>query len=122
MATLVSLVGLALILVGIFGIASPQRLADIVQTWSVRGRFLTAVVVRLVIGITFVFAAPATRFPTAILVLGVMALVVAVALMLVGSKRVDALIQWWFRQSAGFTRGWSILAVLLGAVLVYAGV
>ena len=122
MAILVSLVGLALILVGIFGILTPQRLADTVRGWPVRGRFLTVVGVRLVIGITFILAAPATRFPTAILVLGVAAVVAAVALMLAGSKRVDALIQWWFRQSAGFTRGWCILAVLVGVALVYAGV
>ena len=77
---------------------------------------------RLVIGITFIVAAPDTRFPTAILVLGVVALVAAGALIFVGSKRVDTLMQWWFRQSAGFTRGWSLLAVLLGVVLVYAGV
>jgi hypothetical protein len=121
-ATLVSLVGLALIFVGILGIVNPQRLADTVRAWPVRGRFLTVVGVRLVIGITFIFAAPATRFPTVILVLGVVAVVAAVALILVGSKRVDALVEWWFRQPAGFTRGWSMLAVLLGVGLVYAGV
>lgn len=122
MATLVSLVGLALIFVGIFGILSPQRLAATVQAWPAQARFRGAVVIRLFIGITFVLAAPDTRFPTTILVLGIIALVAAVALIFAGSKRVDTLIQWWFRQPAGFTRGWSILAVLLGGALVYAGV
>ena len=122
MATLVSLVGLALVFVGIFGIVSPQRLAATVQAWSAQARFLGAVAIRLFIGIAFLIAAPDTRFPTTILVLGIIALVAAVALIVAGSKRVDTMIQWWFRQPAGFTRAWSILAVLLGGALVYAGV
>ncbi|NNG17902.1 MAG: hypothetical protein HKM89_15610 [Gemmatimonadales bacterium] len=122
MAILVSLVGLALVLVGVFGTVSPDRLADTVRAWSVRGRFLTVVIVRLVIGVTFILAAPETRFPTAILVLGVLVLVAAVALMFAGSKRVDALIQWWFRQSKGFTRSGSMLVAVLGGALVYASV
>ena len=48
-------------------------------------------------------------------------LLAAIVLLVVGSKRVDVLMQWWFRQSAGFTRGWSMLAAALGVVLVYAG-
>jgi hypothetical protein len=122
MTIFVILVGLALGLAGIFGVVSPGRLARKILLWPARSRFITAVALRLVIGITFILAAPDTRFPTVILVLGIIALVAAFALLLVGPKRVTAMIEWWFRRPAGFTRGWSMLAVLLGAALVYAGI
>lgn len=121
MRIFVILVGLALGLAGIFGVVSPGRLARTILNWPARSRFITAVALRLVIGITFILAAPNTKFPTVILVLGMIALIAAVALLLVGPKRVDAMIEWWFGQPAGFTRAWSMFAVLLGGALVYAG-
>jgi hypothetical protein len=122
MTIFVILVGLALGLAGIFGVVSPGRLARKILNWPARSRFITAVTFRLVIGITFILAAPDTRFPTVILVLGIIALVAAFALILVGRKRFDALIEWWVGRPAGFTRGVSLLMVLLGGALVYAGI
>ena len=121
MALILILLGILITGIGAVGVAQPQRLVAPFLSWQPRARFYIAVGTRLVLGAVFVLAASGSRFPTLILTLGVIAIAAAICFLLLGPKRVEVLVQWWFKQSSGFLRSWFVVAILFGAFLVYSG-
>jgi hypothetical protein len=121
MTTVVALIGVLIGGFGLYGMAQPARLiAWVKSVWS-QDRLWLAVGIRLVLGALLIYAAPECRAPQAVRVLGVITLVAAVGLVFIGSKRMNAFVQWWTERPSAVVRAWSVAAVLLGAFLVYAG-
>jgi hypothetical protein len=52
---------------------------------------------------------------------GAIALFAAFVLALLGERRVDSMLQWWFQRPMAALRAWFAAAVLFGGFLVYAG-
>jgi len=53
--------------------------------------------------------------------LGLLLISSGVALPVVGFERIKKWSAWWLEKPGGAIRGWSLLAILLGALLVWAG-
>ena len=75
MTVLVVLLGVAIVCFGLAGLSAPQRIVDGMLNWQPLSRFYFAVGSRLSFGTVLLMAASDCRFSTAILVLGVVALV-----------------------------------------------
>ena len=67
-----------------------------------------------------ILAAPYTQFPTVIRILGVLGLVAAVGLPLIGWDRIDRLMAWFQQRPVNLLRTWLLLGVLVGGFLIYA--
>jgi hypothetical protein len=121
MAYVVSLFGVLIALIGVVGIVFPGSLIDVIGGWKGRSRFLTAVALRAVMGVVFLMAAPDTRLPVVIQVIGVIAIVAAVAILGLGQTRLDRFIGWWLACPPAVIRISALFAVAFGLLLVYAG-
>jgi len=119
MALLVVLLGSIIVAVGIVGMARPAQLLAGMLNWPAEVLVSVAVAVRLVLGIVFILAAPSCRFPRAMYALGIVALLAALVVLLLGADRVRSIVQWWFRQPLLVVRAMYVVTVLFGAFLVY---
>ncbi len=114
------LLGVFVLLVGVWGVLAPARMADFVHRFASKGGLAFAVAIRIVIGLALWFAAPHSRAPLLLQVLGVVAIVAAVALPMMGLERFKGLIGWWTKLSPGAQRLNSVLAVAFGAAILWA--
>lgn len=114
------LLGVFTLLMGVWGVLVPARLADFVTRFSSKWGLWFAVGIRLVFGLALWFAAPASRAPLLLQVLGFVALVAAVILPFVGVDRFKRLIDWWTALSPNAMRINSLFAVAIGAVVLWA--
>ena len=121
MTFVVMLVGILISAVGICMAIAPQRLLDWIAGMEPRLRFRVAIVVRVALGAAFLAAAPASRLPGVVYAVGIIALVAAAGILVMGQSRLDALLVWWLGRPRPFVRGMSAFAIGLGALLVYAG-
>ncbi len=120
MALVAALFGLLIGVVGALGVASPRRLIAFVSRWqSQRGLYVLAAI-RIGFGVALLLAASASRAPDLLRILGVIALVAGVVTPFFGLHRFEALLRWWSRQPSLFLRLWCVIAVGLGAGIVWA--
>jgi hypothetical protein len=121
MAWLIALFGLVIAIIGVIGITCPERFISAMMKWQPRSLYLAAIGIRLVIGGLFIYAAASTRFPRVINVLGIVAIVAAVLVALLGPRRLESLMQWWFRQPLWVIRVSCSVTFLFGGFLIYCG-
>ena len=114
------LLGVFVLLVGVWGVLAPSRMVDFVKRFGTKGGLIFAVVIRVIIGLALWFAAPSSRAPLLLQVLGVLAIVAAVALPLMGLERFKALLLWWTKLSPAKQRLNSLFAVAFGAAILWA--
>ena len=114
------LLGVFVLFVGVWGVLTPGRMADFVNRFASKGGLAFAVVIRILIGLALWFAAPHSRAPLLLEVLGVVAIVAAVALPVMGLRRFEALVNWWTKLSPGVQRLNSLLVLAFGAAILWA--
>ena len=121
MAVTIAAVGLLIVLIGVFGLLLPSALLGFAErAGSSSTGFLLSIVVRAGLGIVFLFAASSTRFPRAIGALGILSLVAAVALAVIGHARMRKFMHQWTRWPTWFVRASLLLVIGFGAFLIYA--
>ena len=114
------LLGVFIVLMGIWGVLAPARITDFVSRFSSKGGLWFAAGIRLVLGLALWFAAPQSRAPLLLQVLGAVAIIAAVVIPLMGADRFKALVDWWAKLPPGAQRVWSLAAVAFGAVILWA--
>ena len=120
MSIVVIFIGALVILIGILGAASPDRLILLIGRWQGPSRLWTTVLIRLVLGVALILAAPSCRLPVVVSAIGILALISAVVIPILGQRRFDSFIDWCSRRRAVVVRSWSLAAVVFGGVLIYA--
>lgn len=108
------------LLVGAWGVLAPSRIVEFVARFRSKGGLWYAAGIRLVFGLALWFAAPASRAPLLLQVLGVLALIAAVTLPFLGIERFKALIDWWTKLSPTAVRLNCLLAVAFGGAILWA--
>ena len=73
-------------------------------------------------GIICVLGANQTRWPTFILVVGIVLIVAGVLLPFIGMERIERFANFWLQLPDGVIRVWAVMAMAFGAVLVWAAV
>lgn len=118
---IILVIGVTIIALAGWGVFVPEKLMTFVRSamdkyWGI----YIAVIVRLVLGAALIIVAPGSLFPIAFQALGVIAIVAAIALVLMGRERIRRLIAWWSeRFSAPMIRLWLLFGVAFGGFLVY---
>ena len=114
------LLSVFILLLGAWGVLAPSRITDMVNRFASKSGLWFAAGIRLVLGLALWFAAPVSRAPMLLQVLGVIALVAAIVLPLMGVARFKALIDWWTKLSPTAMRLNCLLAVAFGGVILWA--
>ena len=122
MVYVVSILGVLIALIGLVGIVVPRSFVQVIGGWEAESRFIAAVGIRMVMGVICLSAAPASRMPVVVQVIGIIAIAAAAVALLVGLERLNRLVEWWLgrpsiivRMSAAFAAGFGVLLVFAGA-------
>jgi predicted membrane channel-forming protein YqfA (hemolysin III family) len=121
MTTVVAMFGLVIFALGVIGIVQPDSLMRLVERpWRTSAGLYLAMGLRAVLGLLLIAAAASTRFPTAIAALGVLSLVSAGLIPVLGLARIRRFVDWWLARPPAVIRLWSGVACAFGGFLVYA--
>ena len=123
MTLLVALIGALIALLGATGLVRPSMLVGMLDwVWRTRRGLYGVVALRLCIGVILVVAAPECRYPTAMRILGVISIVSATLVPVLGLERIRALVSWWAARPPLFIRAWAVFAIAFGGFLIHAAV
>lgn len=112
--------GLLLAALGGLGIVSPDRLLALVRSLQTPAGLYGIAALRLVMGATFLWAAPVSKAPQLLGILGVITILAGLATPLFGLERFRKLLDWWGSQGPVFIRLWATLPLALGLYLAWA--
>jgi hypothetical protein len=105
---------------GALGIVSPLRLVEFFRLFQSPTGLYAAAAFRVALGAALFFAAPASRAPETIRILGIIILVAGLVTPMVGLERLRRIIDWWSMRGPTFTRIWAGVALAFGLLLAYA--
>jgi len=120
MTLLVALFGLIVAALGVAGVVSPARLLDVVGRAQTTFGLYAIAGLRLVLGGALLLAAPGSRAPLFLTVLGWFALVSGVLTPVVGLRGFRAVLDWWRARPDWGVRLWALLVIAFGTSLVWA--
>ncbi len=105
---------------GVWGIISPATLLTFLSRWQTRSGLWTGATLRLIFGLALWFAAPLSRFPTTLQVVGVIFVVAGIAMPFIGLARFKSMVAWWLNKPPSFTRLWAVATLAVGVFFVWA--
>ncbi len=120
MKIIIVLFGALICLAGLVILIAPEKFKSVMNNWTGQPRFLFAVIVRIVFGAILLAESANLKFPLAMKIIGGITILAAVAILLIGEKRMDRFIALWMRISDNVLRAWSILVFAFGGFLIYA--
>ncbi|MBT8468729.1 MAG: hypothetical protein HKN10_15365 [Myxococcales bacterium] len=112
-------VALFIFVMGAWGVFAPGSIFAFISGWSSKSGFWLAVLLRLCFGLSLWFAAPETRLPILLRVLGAVAILSAASLPMVGYERFERVLRWWTGHSPFVMRLWSLLATAIGGLVLW---
>lgn len=119
-AVVALLIGLLIAAEGLMGLVEPQAFQSMVRFFQVPPVLYVAAVIRVFIGVALVRAAPASRTPRVLRVLGVLVAIGGLLSPFVGAKAASVILGWWTAGGPAVVRSWAGLALLLGIIILYA--
>ena len=105
---------------GALGVLYPEKFAGIVRRFQTRRGLYAAAAIRVALGAALFVAAPASRAPEVLGVLGVLIFVAGLATPFLPLERLRRLLDLWVAWGPGFLRVWAASALILGLSLAYA--
>lgn len=120
MTVFVSVLGVILLGVGITVLVSPGTLRRAVETFVKPATVPLFAIIRVGFGILLVIASADTRLPVFVWALGMLLILAGVALPILGVQRTLKITKRWQARSDGSLRSWALLAILFGALLIWA--
>ena len=121
MTITITLFSILIFLAGIVLLINPKPLFDFLgKNLNKSYVYISAVIVRLVLGAFLVATASQSKFPVAVQILGWLFIAVAVGLVIVGNSNFKKLVSWVLSRFAPYARVSGLFAVLFGGLLLYA--
>lgn len=119
MLAFICLVGLLIVGLGLYGLAAPTALIGFARSVVTSKGLWIAFVFRLMLAAALYLSADAARTPMTFRVLAAVTAIGALAIPVLGQSRATAMIEWWSGHGDLFVRAWSLIAIALGAFLVW---
>ena len=112
-------VGFFMAAVGALGIAAPSVLLEFARSLQSPGALYVIAAVRIVLGVVLILAAPDSRMPRTLRVLGAFIILAGLATPFFGVDRSRGMTEWWTTQGSGAARAWPIIAIGVGLFISY---
>jgi len=119
MKFVVVVLGLLIVLIGLLGLVAPARFRAILAGVNSQTRYLTAIYLRVGVGVFLWIVADQLRFSYVMRIIAAISLFAAVAILIMGRERLNRLVDWWLARPDGLLRLSTMFAALFGGFLVY---
>ena len=81
----------------------------------------TVVSLRVALGLLLLAGVEQSHLPGVVRILGILTLLGAVIVLLIGQQRLQRMLEWWLAKPSWFVRCWCVAAAGMGGLLFYAG-
>ena len=105
---------------GVLGVAAPSALLELGRSLQSASALYVAAAVRVAFGAILIWAAPNSRTPRTLRILGIFIIIAGLVTPFFGVERSRAILDWWSTQGSFFTRAWPIVAIGFGFFIAYA--
>lgn len=112
--------GIAIAILGMLGIASPESLAGILRQFQSSAGLFLAAGVRVALGISLFLSAPTSRAPATLRILGVVFLAAGVVMPFLGLEFFTSALDSFLSLGRWAAAVWGVVAIGLGLFVVYA--
>ena len=121
MDTVVKIIGIVFVFIGIVYLLKPSVLKSFVEFFKKGKRIYFVGLIRFVLAVIFLLAANQCRTETAwvIIVFGILFMISGLLVFMLGAKRLKSILEWWQRQSSLLLRFMGLIALAVGAVIIY---
>ena len=119
MTLLVAAFGALFVVIGLVGLAQPDRFRSLFAGMDSQLRFILAIAIRVVMGALLWWLADDLRHPQVMRIIAAIAIFAAVGILIMGRGRLDKLVVWWLSRSDGLLRLSALFAGAFGAYFVY---
>jgi len=113
-------IGLAIAAQGVFGIAAPDVFLSALRYIQTPPVIYLAAAIRVVFGVVLFRAAPASRAPRVLRVLGFLIVIGGLLTPFFGVRIGHAILDWWSAGGPPLIRAWAGFSLALGVFIVYA--
>ena len=113
-------VGFIILVQGLLGLSLPDPFVGLVGSFQAPPVLYIAGVLRMAFGAILFLAAPHSRMPIALRVLGTILFVGGLLTPVIGIAFADSILAWWKAGGPAIVRMWAAVAFLLGGFIIYA--
>jgi hypothetical protein len=119
MRLLALVIGVLIMLVGAIEFVAPEMLLSLGRSMITPAGLYVIAAVRIALGLILVSAAPASRTPRMLRVLGAVVIIAGVMTPVFGVARSLAVVDWWASAGRWFMRLVAVVPLVVGGFLVY---
>ena len=105
--------------IGILGVAAPSVLLEFGRSMQSAGALYVLAAVRVGFGAILYWAAPNSRTPRTLRILGIFIIIAGLGTPFFGVAPTRALLDWWPTHGSLFTRAWPLAAIGFGLFIAY---
>ena len=120
MVIVIKITGLLLVLTAIFYLAKPDVIKRMMEFFRQGKRIYFAGLIRLILAVIFLAGARECDITWLIFTLGLLFLISAFSIFLMGPEKVNVWISWWLKKPIWTLQLLSILTLAFGAMIIYA--
>jgi hypothetical protein len=113
------LIGVLIVFQGLLGILLPETFMGLVKEFQYPPVISIAALIRVAFGLALCFAAPASRAPVLLGVLGAFIVVGGLLTPFFGMHFAHVILGWWSDGGVAMVRGWAVLALVLGSFVAW---
>lgn len=114
------LIGALIVFQGVIGMIRPELFLGLVREFQYPPVIYIAAIVRIAFGLVLCFAAPASRAPALLQVLGVFIAAGGLVTPYFGIYFAHLILGWWSDGGGVMVRGWATFAIVLGSFIAWA--
>lgn len=116
----IKIIGVLIILLGLLYIVKPQIMKSLLEFFKQGSRIYIAGLLRLVLAAVFLISATECRIQWVIIALGILMMLGGLLVFVLGPKKISPILEWWQRQSMMLLRVLALIALAIGALIIYA--
>jgi hypothetical protein len=118
MSTAIQIIGIVIAAIGIVFILKPSVLKQLFEFFKKGNRIYVAAPIRLALAVVFFVGANQCRQSWVIIVIGILFLLSAILVLLLGPKKLRPMIEWFQGQSEILQRVVALIALAVGVVII----
>ena len=120
MVVLVKFFGIVIVAVGAIFLLKPDAMNPYMNFWIKGKRIYGGGVLSTIFGIIFLLAASQCRLAWIVAIVGIWGIIKGILLFVLGPEKLKSWIDWWKGRPVGALRLLALLALAIGALIIYA--
>ncbi len=120
MIMLIKLIGIFVMAMGIMELLNPKMAKKMLVFWRQGKNIYIGGLIRVLLGVIFLYYAPQAKFPEIIFALGILVSFAGLIIFLLWLEMTMAMIDWWDKKPDSMVRLVSLLTLACGVLIIYA--